>query len=33
MKKNQIYIKCGTDYTAMTMELRETCDLAGEIEQ
>ena len=33
MKKNQIYIKCGTDYTAMTMELLETCDLAGEIEQ
>ena len=33
MKKNQIYIKCGTDYTAMTRELLETCDLAGEIEQ
>ena len=31
MKKNQIYIKCGTDYTAMTRELLETCDLAGEI--
>lgn len=31
MKKNQIYIKCGTEYTRMTKELLEVCDLAGEI--
>lgn len=33
MKKNQILIKCGTDYTGMTKELLEASDLAGEIEQ
>ena len=33
MKKNQIYIKCGTDYTGMTKELLTECDLAGEIER
>ena len=31
MKKNQIYINCGTEYTRMTKELLEVCDLAGEI--
>ena len=33
MKKNQILIKCGTDYTEMTKELLEASDLAGKIEQ
>lgn len=32
MKKNQIFIKCGTEYKEMTKELLEACDLAGEIE-
>ena len=30
MKKNQIFIKCGTEYKEMTKELLEACDLAGE---
>ena len=33
MKKNQIFIKCGTEYKEMTKELLEACDLAGEIEK
>ena len=33
MKKNQIFIKCGTDYKEMTKELLGACDLAGEIER
>ncbi len=31
MKKNQIFIKCGTEYKEMTKEMLEACDLAGEI--
>ena len=31
MKKNQIFIKCGTEYKEMTKELLEACNLAGEI--
>lgn len=31
MKKNQIYIKCGTDYKEMTKELLQECGLAGMI--
>lgn len=27
MKKNQIFIKCGTEYKEMTKELLEACDL------
>ena len=30
MKKNQIFIKCGTEYKEMTKELLEACNLAGE---
>lgn len=33
MEKNQIYIKCGTEYTQMTKELLEVSDLSGEIEK
>ena len=33
MKKNQIFIKCGTEYKEMTKELLEACDLEGEIEK
>lgn len=33
MKKNQIFIKCGTEYKEMTKELLEACNLAGEIEK
>ena len=33
MKKNQIFIKCGTEYKEMTKELLEASDLAGEIEK
>ena len=33
MKKNQIFIKCGTEYKEMTKELLEACDLAEEIEK
>ena len=33
MKKNQICIKCGTEYKEMTKELLEACDLEGEIEK
>ena len=28
MEKNQIYIKCGTNYKEMTKELLETCRLS-----
>ena len=31
MKKNQIFIKCGTEYKEMTKELLEACDLEGEL--
>ena len=31
MKKNEIYIKSGTEYKEMTKELLEQCDLAGQI--
>ena len=27
MEKNQIYIKCGTEYTRMTKELLKECNL------
>ena len=33
MKKNQIFIKCGTEYKEMTKELLKACDLEGEIEK
>ena len=31
MKKNEIYIKSGTEYKDMTKELLEQCDLAEQI--
>ena len=31
MKKNEIYIKSGTEYKEMTKELLEQCDLAEQI--